>query len=130
MAYVSSESGRSQVYVQPFSGPGGKTQISNEGGQEPLWSRDGRELFYRRPNQVWVVDVQTAAGFIAGKPRLLFELKGYTLGTPLRNWDVSPDGKRFLTVKDGERKPERATEMILVQNWFEELKRLVPTGKN
>ena len=78
MAYVSDESGREEVYVQPFPGPGGKWQISNEGGQEPLWSRNGKQLFYRRrENQVWVVDVQTGSGFSASKPRLLFEQPGY-----------------------------------------------------
>ncbi len=125
IVFVSDESGRYEVYIQPFSGSGGKTQISTEGGNSPLWSRDGKQLFYRRPTQVWVVDVQAGTAFSAGKPRLLFEQAGYS-GS---NWDISPDGKRFLMVKSEEIKPQPATEMILVQNWFEELKRLVPTGK-
>jgi Tol biopolymer transport system component len=129
ITYVSNESGRAEVYVQPFPGPGGKWPISNEGGTQPLWSRDGRQLFYRKPNQVWVVDVQTGSGFSASKPRLLFEQPGYSGGGPLRTWDISPDGQRFLMVKLEERKSQPVTEMILVQNWFEELKRLVPTGK-
>jgi WD40 repeat protein len=130
IAYASEESGRYEVYVQPFPGPGGKTQISNDGGNEPLWSRDGRQLFYKRsPNQRWVVDLQTSAGFSAGKPRLLFEQAGYRGSNPIRSWDISLDGQRFLMVKMEERKPQPVTEMILVQNWFEELKRLCPTGK-
>ncbi|MBP1601938.1 MAG: hypothetical protein H6Q06_2089, partial [Acidobacteria bacterium] len=68
-------------------------------------------------------------GFSAGKPRLLFDQAGYGVGDPIRCWDISPDGKRFLMVKLEERKPQPVTEMILVQNWFEELKRLCPTGK-
>ena len=71
-----------------------------------------------------VVDVRTERDF--SKPRLLFVKPGMALGSPLRSWDLSPDGKRFLMVKLGELKPDPATEMILVQNWFEELKRLAP----
>jgi serine/threonine-protein kinase len=130
ISYVSWESGRGEVYVQPFPGPGRKWQISNEGGSEPLWSRTGKQLYYRRwPNQVLVVDVQTGSAFSASKPRLLFEKPGYGSGVPIRTWDISSDGQRFLMVKLEERKPQPITEMILVQNWFEDLKRLVPTGK-
>jgi hypothetical protein len=78
--------------------------------------------------QVWAVDVQTGPAFRAGKPRLLFEPRG--LGSaPMRNWEISSDGQRFLMVKIDDRKPTLVTEMILVQNWFEELKRLAPGGK-
>jgi hypothetical protein len=129
IGYVSDESGRQEVYVQPFPGPGGKLQISNEGGREPLWSRNGKQLFYRWGDQVWVVDVQIGSGFSASKPRLLFEQPGYASHSPIRTWDISPDGQRFLMVKMEVRKPHPVAEMILVQNWFEELKRLVPTGK-
>jgi hypothetical protein len=127
IAYVSDESGRNEVYVQAFPDPGGKWQISNEGGVEPLWSRDGKQLFYRRPDQVWVVDVQGGTDFSASKPQLLFEQSGYMLSDPLRCWDVSPDGRRFLMVKLEERKPQPVTELLLVLNWFDELKRLAPT---
>jgi dipeptidyl aminopeptidase/acylaminoacyl peptidase len=129
MAYMSDRSGRREVYVQPFPGPGGLWQISSEGGGEPRWSRNGKQLFYRRADQVLVVDVQTGSGFSAGKPRLLFEQPGYGMQHVVGNWDVSVDGKRFLMVKLEERKPKPVTELILVQNWFEELKRLAPGGK-
>ena len=134
IAYVSDESGRDEVYVQPFPGPGGKWQISNEGGAEPLWSRDSRQLFYRqswsqRENQVSVADVRTGPVFSAGKPRLLFTAQDYVGMGQIRSWDISPDGKHFLVVKMEERKSRPLTELVLVQNWFEELKRLVPTGK-
>jgi serine/threonine protein kinase/Tol biopolymer transport system component len=135
IAYTSNESGRDEVYVQPFPGPGGKLQVSNNGGAEPIWSRDGRELFYRqsyyqRDNQASVVDVQTGHVLSASKPRLLFIAQGYSGMGPVRTWDISPDGRRFLVVKMEERKSRPVTELVLVQNWFEELKRLVPTGKN
>ena len=129
LAYASNESGRSEVYVQSFPGPGGKWEISDEGGTEPLWARNGKQLFYRRTGQVWAVDVQTAPDFALSKPRPLFEARGYGSGTFTNGWDVSLDGQRFLMVKMEDRKPQPITEMILVQNWFEELKRLVPTGK-
>ena len=129
IAYTSDESKRSEVYVRAFPGPGMKQQVSSEGGDEPLWARNGKQLFYRREDQVWVVDVRTDGGFAATKPRLLFEKPGYGYGYPIRAYDLSLDSQRFLIVKEEQRKPSPATEMILVQNWFEEIKRLVPTGK-
>jgi Tol biopolymer transport system component len=131
LAYVSDESGRLELYVRPFPGPGGKWQISSEGGSEPLWARNGKELFYRSwdRQQVWAVDVRTEGGFSASKPRLLFEASGFQGGVP-RCWDISLDGQRFLMVKLEDRKPAPLTEMVLVENWFEELERLAPAGKN
>ncbi|MGA2260527.1 MAG: protein kinase [Acidobacteriota bacterium] len=131
IAYTSDESNRDEVYVRPFPGPGMKLQVSSEGGAEPLWSRNGKQLFYRRwdQNQVWVVDVRTNGGFATSKPRLLFEKPGYEAGYPIRSWELSLDSQRFLMVKLEQRKPTPVTEMILVQNWFEELKQKVPTDK-
>jgi serine/threonine-protein kinase len=129
IAYSSDESKRDEVYVRPFPSPGEKIPVSSEGGSEPLWSRDGKQLFYRWQDQVWAVDVRTDGGFAISKPRPLFERPGYALASPLRGWDLSHDGQRFLMVKLEQRKPTPVTEMILVLNWFEELKRLVPTGK-
>ena len=129
LAYSSNESGRYEVCVRPFPGPGGRWQISKEGGGQAIWSKDGRQLFYRQADQVWIVDVRTEGSFSVGKPRLLFEQRDLVGGYPIRGWDLWPDGQAFLMVKAGEVKPQPATEIILVQNWFEELKRLVPTGK-
>ncbi len=128
MAYVSNESGRNEIYVRPFPGPGGKWQISNEGGTEPLWARNGKQLFYRGPpRHVWVVDVRGGSDFAVSKPRPLFQMQGsYTAGTYARSWDISLDDRRFLMVKIEDRKWQPITELILVQNWLEELKRLVP----
>jgi eukaryotic-like serine/threonine-protein kinase len=106
-----------------------KQQVSSEGGEEPLWARNGKQLFYRWQAQVWVVDVRTNGGFAISKPRLLFEKPGYLRLEPVRSYDLSLDGQRFLMTKLDERKPTPVTEMTLVQNWFEELKRLVPSGK-
>jgi eukaryotic-like serine/threonine-protein kinase len=133
LAYASDESGRSEVYVRSFPGPGGKFQISHEGGSVVFWSRDGKQLFYRGGNlkgtQMWSVDIRTDGVFSAGKPRLLFQQQEYVGYIPVRGCDLSSDGQQFLMVKQQDLKPQPVTEMILVQNWFEELKRLVPAGK-
>ena len=106
-----------------------KYQVSSGGGIEPLWARNGKQIFYRWQDQMWAVDVHTDGGFATGKPRLLFEKPGYSSPVPMRGYDLSLDGQRFLMVKREQRKPAPVTEMVLVQNWFEELKRLVPAGR-
>ena len=128
LAYVSNESGRNEVYVLPYPGPGGKWQISTEGGREPVWARNGRELFYRneRGDQMMVVDITTEPTFRAGAPRLLFEGNFELSSGTLPFYDISPDGQRFVMIKLEQQ--ERA-QINVVQNWFEELKRLVPTGE-
>ena len=73
LAYISNESGRFEVYVQPYPGPGGKWQISTEGGTEPVWNRNGRELFYRSGDKMMSVNIATVPGFTAGKPHMLFQ---------------------------------------------------------
>jgi len=129
LAYVSDESGRYEIYVQPYPGPGGKLQISTEGGTEPVWNPNGRELFYRSGNKMIAVDITTQPGFAAGKPRVLFERQ--YVPTPLTSpdYDVSPDGQRFLMLKSIESAGSAPTQINIVLNWFEELKQKVPTGK-
>jgi Tol biopolymer transport system component/predicted Ser/Thr protein kinase len=129
LAYVSNESGRPEVYVQPFPGPGGKWQISTDGGAEPAWNRNGKELFYRSGNKMMALDVTTQPGFSPGKPRMLFEGQYSASEWPLIDtaYDVSPDGQRFLMTKAAEQAAE-ATQINVVLNWFEELKQKVPTG--
>lgn len=132
MAYASAETGRLEVYVRPFPGPGGKWLISQERGSEPLWARSGSQLYYRSIDgkEVWAVDVQTGAVFSTSKPRLLLKLtERMGVAVPMRAWDVSPDGQRFLMVKLEDVKPTPVTEMVLVVNWVEDLKRLAPAGK-
>jgi protein kinase-like protein/WD40 repeat protein len=120
LAYSSDESGVNQVYARSLSETGGKTRISAESGQEPRWSRDGHELFYRDPasNQLVVVAVQTSPGLRFGQPRALF-----TLSSPY--WDVTPDSKRFVVVKASTVAPGPATMQVVV-NWFEELEHKAP----
>ncbi len=129
LAYVSNESGRHEIYVQPFPGPGGKLQISSEGGREPAWNPNGRELFYRSGDKMMAVDIATQPSFAAGKPRVLFEGRYEPSLATAPNYDVSPDGQRFLMLKRSEAGEGAPTQINVVLNWFEELKRRVPPGK-
>jgi eukaryotic-like serine/threonine-protein kinase len=129
LAYVSDESGRNEIYMQPYPGPGGKWQISTEGGREPLWNRNGRELFYRSGNKMMSVEISTKPSFSAGTPKVLFEGQYQSLLISTPNYDVSPDGKRFLMLKPVEQVQAAPTQINVVLNWFEELKQKVPTGK-
>jgi serine/threonine-protein kinase len=129
LAYVSNESGRPEVYVQPYPGPGGKWQVSIDGGTEPVWSRNGREIFYRSGSRMMVVETTMQPSFSAGKPRMLFEGPYFTTEFPTTtvSYDVSADGQRFLVVKQTEAASRSAEQINVVLNWFEELKRRVPT---
>ncbi len=128
LAYVSNESGREEVYVTAFPDPGGKLQISTDGGAEPMWSRDGGELFYRIGDKMMAVAIATEPQLAPGSPTLLFEgryVSGSTGGNPATGYDVAPDG-RFVMVRTEE--GAAGTQQInVVLNWFGELKRLVPT---
>jgi len=123
VAYVSNESGRDEVYVRPFPGPGGKIPISTEGGNAPVWARSGRELFYRNEDKMMAVDITAKPELEAGIPRLLFEGRFASFGS-LANFDVMPDDQRFVMIQED---PQSRTQFNVVLNWHEELKRLVPT---
>jgi Tol biopolymer transport system component/DNA-binding winged helix-turn-helix (wHTH) protein len=129
LAYASDESGRNEIYVQPYPGSAGKWQISTEGGREPVWNPNGRELFYRSGDKMMAVEITTQPSFAAGKPRVLFEGKYLPAVFTVPNYDVSPDGQRFLMIKPVEQKQAGPTQINVVLNWFEELKQKVPTGK-
>jgi Tol biopolymer transport system component len=126
LAYVSDASGRFEMYVQPYPGPGGKRQITTEGGTEPMWNPKGRELFYRSGNKMMAVDIETQPSFAASKPHILFEGPYLPAPAMLPNYDVSPDGQRFLMLKPAESAQGVPTQINVVLNWSEELKRLVP----
>jgi eukaryotic-like serine/threonine-protein kinase len=124
IAYQSNESGADNVYVRPFPGSGGKIPIG--GGTEPVWSRDGHELFYRSGDKMMAVSIVSQPAFVPLKPEALFEKTYWTADSSvLRNYDVTPDGHRFLIVKENEQ-IAAATQMNVVLNWFEELRRRVP----
>jgi Tol biopolymer transport system component len=124
-AYVSDQSGRREIYLTTFPSFSGQWQISNEGGQEPVWNPNGGELFYRNGAKMMSVDLTAQPNLSLGKPRVLFE--GVYLLTLLTgaNYDVTPDGKRFIMLKDAS--PDNSpTQINIVLNWFEELKQKVP----
>ena len=128
MAYASGESGQNEVYVRPFPEVNrGKWQVSTSGGSSPLWSPDGRQLFYlSNENSVMATAVATKPTFSLGTPKALFRsiyvpANTTNSGTP---WDISPDGKRFLMMKEaGSAGGPRKINIVL--NWLEELKQRV-----
>ena len=126
VAYVSDESGRSEVYVGRYPEFAERVAISTDGGLYPRWSRDGRELFYRQGDALMAVTIDTKQGFRAEKPRRLFAGQFTGAGRD-SSFDVAIDGKRFVMVKSDEASTLR--QLTVVQNWFEELKQKVPLGK-
>ena len=136
IVYASNESGRNEVYVRAYPGPGSSDQISTRGGRRPAWSRDGEEIFYRGPQlEFYSVRIDVAGERLRpGPPEELFE-GPYAATAPLRSYDVAPDG-RFLLIKKPDEAAQTAaieeffpTSIRLVQNWFQELERLAPTGE-
>ncbi|MDA2924124.1 hypothetical protein MYX65_05620, partial [Acidobacteria bacterium AH-259-L09] len=132
VAYHSNETGRREVYVRPFPNvKEGKWQISRDGGVSPVWGPEGHELFYRSLDgeAMMVVRIETEPTFVAGSPEVIFT--GTYISHISRYYDISPDGQRFLMIKEAEQAEQTPTrdELIVVLNWFEELKRLVPTGE-
>jgi len=131
LAYASNESMRQEVFVQPFPGLGGKWQISSNGGAEPQWSRNGRQLFYLNGDKMMVADVGTRGGFTASAPRLLFD-RPYAHGVIFANerasYDVAPDGQHFLMLK-ADQSQSSLLELRVVLNWAQEVTRRVSTGK-
>ena len=121
LAYSSDESGRREVYVRPFPKTGSaKWQVSTAGGMEPLWSRNGRELFYKASGQTLdAATVLPGATFAVGKHQVLFSTRGYEHYWMQRTYDVSPDGSRFVMIRSPKEPPG---ELIMVENFFEVLK--------
>jgi serine/threonine-protein kinase len=119
MAYVSDESGRNEVYVRPLSGVGGRIKVSSEGGAEPVWTRGGRELFYRNGNQFLSVDIQSEPGLAAGAPHLLFSgdfAPGGREDAPFE-YDVSRDGNVIYATREVAA-PEPERRLAIVTNWL------------
>lgn len=113
MAYESNESGRSEIYVEPVPGPGGRKQISMEGGQQPRWVRNGREITYRSGTKMMSVSVQLQPSFQAGKPVELFDRK-FDRGGAVAAYDVTTDGQMFVMTRSERDNP---TEIRVVLNW-------------
>ncbi len=123
LAYTSDESGRPEVYVQAFPEGGDKLAISNGGGREPVWAPDGHALYYRTGDRMLEVGIDTEPALRAGAPHLIFEgaYEGVVWGEP--DYDVSPDGQRFLMIKSTG--PPPRAEMEVIVNWFDDVARAV-----
>ena len=128
VTYESNASGQYEIYVRPFPDvdQGGLSQISTNGGVQPLWGPDGRELFYRSDVGLMVVPVETDPSFTAGNPEVIVE-GPYRIGAG-RTYDIAPDGQRFLFItrglalSEGQSRPQ----LIFVENWLQELTERVP----
>jgi serine/threonine-protein kinase len=118
LAYVSDESGRSEVYVQPYPGPGEKWPVSIAGGTDPVWAPDGLQLYYRIGSRIMVAAIQTAP-FAATTPKLLFD-GAFDFSELDRNFDLSPDGTKFLAIRSESAEPP--PEFRLIFNWLQELR--------
>ena len=127
LAYASDQTGQQEIWVRPYPGPGAAVRISPNGGVEPVWARSGRELYYLEGTRLMAVAVNTGDRFNFSPATLLFD-NDYLLSTQPPSYDVARDG-RFLMIKpiggDTEVAP---SQIVVIQNWHEELKRLVPTN--
>ncbi len=132
VAYLAIESGQREIYVRPHQGPGGQVTVSVGGGREPRWAANG-EIFYRNENgdRMFGVPAPTAPTLKVGTPVALFQGQFYIAptGSPRPQYDVTADGQRFLMLAPlpGESLTDQS-RIVVVQNWFEELKRLVPVN--
>ncbi len=127
IAYVADKSGRNEVYMRPFPGPGEELTLSTDGGNEPVWARNVPMLFYRQGDAMMAVDLTTTPPVSVGRPRKLFEGRHHRSAGFWPNYDVTPDGKRFLMVKGaGQPAP---LHLNLVINWMDELKQRVASTR-
>jgi len=130
LAYTSDQSDQPEVFVRPFPNVrgGGPWRVSRAGGEEPLWSPDGREIYYRQGSTVWAASVETSPTFAPTSWQELFpDPYRRTRGTRGHTYDIAPDGERFLMIRESENEM-RQTEIIVVQNWGEELRRLLSSN--
>ena len=131
VTYLSNESGRREIYIRPYPGPGGQATVSVGGGREPRWLPNG-DVFYRSLNgdRMFAVSAATAPQLKIGPPVELFEGPFYIAptGSPRPQYDVTADGQRFLILTQGADASADRVTVVVVQNWLEELKRLVPVN--
>lgn len=127
IAYVSNDTGRDEIFVQTYPITGAKWQVSHDGGIEPLWAPDGGALYYKIGNRMMSVRIETEPAFSWEKARLVFEGRFFSHHN-YATYNITPDGELFLMTKPmGE---SVITEIHVVLNWFEELKRLGPVDKH
>lgn len=121
MAYHSNESGRFEIYVARYPGPGGRARVSTSGGSNPVWSPKGLELFFRSGNKLMAAAIETTPEPRAGVPRALFD-------GPFESFDIAPDNQHFVLVRPAYPDlPHRP--LVVVLGWLNDLERRVPTKK-
>jgi hypothetical protein len=127
LAYVSDESGAGEVYVRPFPDvASARWQVSTTGGGEPVWANNGRELYYRNGrNELVAAAVRASPGFSVGEQKVLFSITPYLDLGFMQSYNISPDDRRFLMVREGA--PSQESELILTENWLQELERRAPS---
>jgi len=130
IAYLSTTTGTREIYVRPYPGPGGQTPVSVNGGVEPIWAANG-DLFYRsmEGDKLFAVSTATRPSIKVGQPTLVIERPFYvaSTGSPRPQFDVSADGQRVLMLANaGDPSAATRSRLVIVQNWFEEIKRIIP----
>ena len=123
LAYRSDESGRDEIYVRPFPEGGGRIAVSSNGGTQPRWSRDGKEIFYVEGTTLVAVAVSTRPSFSVGSVTRLFEHRALLTSLwPFARYDVSGDGQRFVLPVPVDEEVEHAVSIHIIQNWYEEFR--------
>ena len=125
IAYQSGESGKAEIYVRDFPVGGNRFQVSTDGGFEPVWAKNGKELFYRSGKMLISVPLKPGASFEPGPPKVLFQ-GDFVLGAQVPAYDVSPDGQHFYFLQTSKTRSQEGIKIVL--NWSEELKHLLPGG--
>ena len=126
------ESGQNEIYVKPFPNvDDGKWQVSTDGGGDPVWSTDGRQLFFvELPPRLMIAEIETDPTFSRGTPTEVVNLGGFDRGGGGRRYDLAPDGERFVVRRSGGAQTigeDASDRLIFVENWFQELTERVPT---
>ena len=133
LAYRSNESGQFEIYLQPYPGPGAKTPVSIGGGNWVVWSHDGSTIYYQSAGRFMAAEVTLGTSARVGRPRELFPDSAYVqaLAGPggLRQYDVGPDGRLLLIRRVRTTTTDDNAHLVVVENWLDELERLVPTGR-
>jgi Tol biopolymer transport system component len=123
IAYTCDKSGKNEIYITPYPGPGSHDQVSTDGGMGAMWSLKGRELFYREGAKMMVLSVETEPTLKLGTPEIMFESQNYYHNPWIPYYDIHPDGDKFVMVKQD----VTLNQFNIAVNWFEQLKRLSPT---
>jgi Tol biopolymer transport system component len=119
LAYSSDPTGQKEIYVTAFPSAASTQLVSRDGGTEPRWAHSGRELFFKSGSHLMAVQVTGGPAFLAGTPRPLFPLTGYRSARNRQQYDVAPDDRRFVMIRESG--DDASGNVVYVEHWFEEL---------